>query len=114
MSAVDVRKIDESVSVAGQIDAEQVATLAQAGFKTIICNRPDDEQPGQPPFATIEAAAKDAGLEVLYIPVHSSGMTYENVDETRAALADAPQPILAYCRSGARSTQLYSVAKGSV
>lgn len=112
MSAVDVRKINETFSVAGQIDVAQVVTLAQAGFKTIICNRPDDEQPGQPAYAAIEAAARDAGLVIHYIPVSLTGMTYDNVDATRAALADAPTPILAYCRSGARSTQLYGVATG--
>lgn len=112
MTSVDLRTLNETISVTGQITAEQVVTLAESGFKTIICNRPDDEQPDQPPYVTIQAAAQKAGVAFYYIPVLASGMTYENVDATRAALADAETPILAYCRSGARSTQLYSVASG--
>ncbi|MEO1746462.1 MAG: TIGR01244 family sulfur transferase [Pseudomonadota bacterium] len=108
---VEYRKVDTDFAVAGQILPDQVAMIASAGFKTIICNRPDGEEPNQPGYQLIADAAKEAGLDFHYIPVVREGMTYENVDATKAALAEAQEPIFAYCRSGARSTQLYQFVK---
>lgn len=107
----DFRKIDDDVSVSGQITPEQVADIKSAGYKSIICNRPDGEDAGQPDFALIEAAANDLGIAIRFIPVEKTGMTPENVENTRTALDDLQRPIYAYCRSGARSTNLYGMAK---
>lgn len=111
-NAVELRYIAEDFAVAGQISKDQVATIAHAGFKTVICNRPDGEAPDQTPYGEIESAVRDAGMEFAYIPVSPGAMSYDNVDDTRKALSGMPGPIFAYCRSGARSTQLYTVAKG--
>ena len=106
------RTLDETISVAGQIQPEDIATAAAQGVKMIINNRPDDEQAGQPSAATIGAAAEAAGLGYAHIPVDHSGFSREQVDAMTAALA-RPGPALAFCRSGTRSTYLWALARGA-
>lgn len=108
----DYRMIDEQVAVSGQITVEQVQAIADAGYKSLICNRPDGEAQDQTEVAAIEAAAVSAGLAFRNIPVLGSGMTIDNVEATRTALDELDRPIYAYCRSGARSTNVYNMAKG--
>jgi uncharacterized protein (TIGR01244 family) len=105
------RTIDETLQVAGQISPADVAAAAEQGIRTIINNRPDGEQPGQPTSAEIEAAATAAGLGYAHIPVDHSGFSMEQVEAMTAALAQ-PAPALAFCRSGTRSTFLWSLARG--
>lgn len=107
----EVREITPEFAVAGQIGADDVADLAARGFRSIICNRPDHESPGQPAFAAIAAAAKDAGLEATYVPVVPGHMMPADVDAFRAALGMLPAPVLAYCRTGNRSLNIYLAAK---
>lgn len=107
----DYRMIDDEVAVSGQITPEQVADIKAAGYKSIICNRPDGEDADQPDCELIKAAAVEAGLSFRFIPVDKMGMTQENVEDTRTALDDLERPIYAFCRSGARSTNLYGLAK---
>lgn len=108
---MEYRQISDKYSVAGQILPEDVAAIKAAGFNALICNRPDGEQPGQPSAASIEAAAKAAGLEFRYIPVISGQITGENVADQAAAIGELEGPVFAYCRSGARSTNLYSLIR---
>jgi uncharacterized protein (TIGR01244 family) len=108
---MEIRQVTEDYAVAGQVTAEDVPAIAAAGFRTLICNRPDAEQPGQPQAGEIEAAAKANGLEYRFIPVISGHLTPENVTDMARALQEAPGPVLAYCRSGARSANLYILAK---
>lgn len=108
---VDMRQVGAGFFVAGQIAPQHVAALAEAGYTTIICNRPDNEGPGQPPSATIKAEADKAGMSFHYIPVVHAGITRENVDAMQAALSGAEGKVLAYCRSGARSTHLYAFSR---
>ena len=105
------RTIDETLQVSGQISPEDVATAAAQGIRTIINNRPDGEQPGQPTSAEIEAAATAAGLGYAHIPVDHSGFSMQQVEAMTAALTQ-PAPALAFCRSGTRSTFLWSLARG--
>ena len=105
------KTIDENVMVAGQIDPADVATAAAQGVRTIVNNRPEREEPGQPSGAAIEAAAAAAGLGYVAIPVDHSGFAMPQVDAMRAALADGP--VLAFCRSGTRSTHLWALARGA-
>jgi uncharacterized protein (TIGR01244 family) len=111
MSAMaDFRRVTEDLSVAPQISVEDVAEAARLGFRLIVNNRPDGEQPGQPTSAEIEAAARAAGRDYLYVPV--MGMpTREQVEAERAALEKAEGPVLAYCRSGNRSIVTWSVGQ---
>jgi uncharacterized protein (TIGR01244 family) len=108
---MDIKQIAPDYSVSAQIQPQDVAQLKAAGFKSVICNRPDNEDPGQPSVAEIRAAAEAAGLEFRHVPVISGQMTAENVQEHAQALEELPAPVFAYCRSGTRSTNLYGYAQ---
>lgn len=107
---MDMKKLDKGLSVAGQIRPEEVPGLAEAGFCTIICNRPDGEDPGQPDAAEIEIVARAAGLAFADLPVTSATLTPEAARNFAGLLATLPGPVLAYCRSGARSERLWQLA----
>jgi uncharacterized protein (TIGR01244 family) len=108
---MDARRIAPDFAVSGQIDAMDMMEVAKAGFKSVICNRPDMEQPGQPAASEIAAAAQAAGLAFRNIPVIGAiGPTPDNLTATIDALDSLPRPIFAYCRSGARSANLYGLA----
>jgi uncharacterized protein (TIGR01244 family) len=104
------RKLGPDFATAGQISASDVAKVAEAGFKTIVCARPDNEEPGQPSFAAIAAAAKQAGLEAVSIPI-SGGIGEAQLIRLEQALKTLPKPMLGYCRSGARAGSLFAAAK---
>ncbi len=105
-----IRQINESISVAPQIAVEQIAEIAAAGFKTIVNNRPDDEDAGQPSGDAIRAAAEAAGLKYVSIPVTHAGFSHPQIDAMTQALTDSDGPVLAYCRSGTRSCNLWALA----
>ena len=107
------RKLDETISVAGQITPADVAEAARQGFAFIINNRPDDEQPGQPAAAEIEAAANAAGLGYRAIPITHAGFSENQVTAMREAIEAAPGPVLAFCRSGTRSIVTWSLSQAS-
>ncbi|WP_417620619.1 TIGR01244 family sulfur transferase [Parasphingorhabdus sp.] len=106
-----ITKLSDSVSVSPQLALGDVAILAKAGFKSIICNRPDDEDGDHPRSAAVAETAKKAGLQFAYVPVVPGAMTDQDGEKMAAALADLPAPVLAYCRSGARSTKLTDMAR---
>jgi uncharacterized protein (TIGR01244 family) len=106
---MEYREISDNYSVSGQILPDDIAAVKAAGFNSIICNRPDNEQPGQPSADSVKAAAQAAGLAFRYIPVVSGQITEQNVADQAAALDDLKGPVFAYCRSGARCTNLYSL-----
>lgn len=105
------RKLDDTISVAGQITPDDVAAAAAEGFTFVINNRPDGEQPGQPTAAEIEAAAAAAGLGYRAIPITHAGFSEDQVTAMREALEAAPGPVLAFCRSGTRSTFVWALAR---
>jgi len=107
---MDLRPLSPALTVTGQIQPQDVATLAGAGFKSIICNRPDGEEPGQPPQATIAAAAAKAGLGFAFLPVTGADLGPAAGREFARLMATLPGPVLAYCRSGARSHALSTLA----
>lgn len=107
---MEYRQVAEDYSVSGQITAADVAAIKAAGFKSIIGNRPDSEE-GAVPHGEIEAAAKAAGLPFRFIPVVPSAITRENVEAQANALDELPGPVFAYCRSGARCTNLYGLVQ---
>ncbi len=100
--------VSPELSVSGQIQSSDVEAIKAAGFRTIICNRPDGEAGDQPNFAKIRRAASAVGIEARYIPVQASGVTLDNISDFAVALHDLPNPVLAYCRSGTRSATLWS------
>jgi uncharacterized protein (TIGR01244 family) len=103
------RQFDSDFAVAPQIAPEQVAELAAAGFRTILCCRPDNEDHGQPSFAEIEKAARAQGLEAVHIPI-SGGIGEGALIRMEQVLKEMPRPILGYCRSGGRAGSLYTAA----
>jgi len=108
---MDAKPISDRLSVAGQIRPDDLTGIANAGYRAIICNRPDGEAPDQPSFEEIEAAADAQGLEARYMPVASGRVRDEDAHAFGAALKELPGPILAYCRSGTRSATLWSLAE---
>ena len=93
----DFRRVTDQLSVSPQITVADVAEAARQGFRTLVNNRPEGEEPGQPTGAEIEAAAKSHGLGYLSLPVRG-GPTPEQVEATAAWTRDAAEPVLAYCR----------------
>jgi uncharacterized protein (TIGR01244 family) len=105
-----MKQLDERVFVAGQVRPEEIAAFKAAGVTTIVNNRPDGEEPGQPSAAEIAVAAEAAGLSYRHIPM-AGGLNAALVREMADALAEAEGPVLAFCRSGTRSTYLWALAE---
>ena len=105
------RQITPEFSVAPQIAVEDVAAAKAQGFALIVNNRPDGEEPSAPQGEAIAAAAQAAGIAYVAIPVSHAGFSHPQIDALTAALADAPGPVLAYCRSGTRSAHLWALAR---
>lgn len=104
------RSIDADFAVSAQIRPEELIQIAQAGFKTIVCARPDHEDQGQPRFDEIASRADAMGLKAIHIPV-SGGVSDGAATSMQKALRQLPRPMLGYCRSGNRAGQLYEAAR---
>lgn len=103
--------INERISVAPQIRPQDLAEIAQQGFRSVICNRPDGEGADQPVFEEIEAAAMKLGLEARYLPIVAGKVREEDADDFGKLMEELPKPILAYCRTGTRSATLWSLSQ---
>ena len=108
---MDIRTLTPTYSVSPQIDPTDMAAIKDAGFGTIICNRPNAEIPPSHHDALMEEAAQAAGLDFVIIPVTHQTMTAELVAEQAGVLADAAAPVLAYCASGTRSTIVWAMGQ---
>ena len=105
---MQVTQHNADFSTAPQLAPEHMTAIANHGFRTVINNRPDMEGgPDQPTSAQMQAAAEAAGLAYHYLPVISGSITPEQVVQMAELVKTAPSPVLAFCRSGARSTQLW-------
>jgi uncharacterized protein (TIGR01244 family) len=105
------RALTAEFSVAPQLEPAAMAAAAAAGFRSVINNRPDFEGgPDQPTHAKMETAAVAAGLTYRYLPVNGSYQSPEEITRFKQLLESLPKPILAFCRSGARSSRLFSAA----
>lgn len=104
---MDIRQINDEYSVTGQILPADLDEIKAMGFRSIVCNRPDEEEPGQPSFAEVAARAKELGLDIAHVPVGRMGVDAEAVKGMVDALDEFQRPMLGYCRSGARSTAIY-------
>lgn len=109
---MDIRKINDNISVSPQVNLDQIPELAKLGFKSIISNRPDAEEPGQPDGASVGAAAEAAGLRFRHIPVVPSSIGDGDVALFAAAMEELPKPVLAFCRSGTRAATLWALSQG--
>ena len=102
---------NDQVGTVGQIDPSHLTEIAEQGYKSVINNRPDFEGgPDQPTSAQIQAQAEALGLNYAHLPVIAGAFTPDQVVEMARLLKTMPGPILAFCRSGARSTNLYQMA----
>ncbi len=98
-------------ATAGQIGAEDVAAIAAAGYRSIICNRPDGEGgQSQPASSAVAEAAKAHGLAFAYLPVTPGMIGPADGQAFAKLLNELPAPVLAYCRTGNRSTSLYQIS----
>jgi uncharacterized protein (TIGR01244 family) len=108
---LDLKRINDHVSVSSQITLDDIAAIKAAGFTAVVNNRPDGESPDQVPSASMEAAAQAAGLDYHYIPLGRDGVSSEMIEQTRAALEGSRGKVLCYCRSGTRSTTLWALSQ---
>lgn len=104
---MNIRKLDDNFSITAQIMPEQVKAVSQAGYRSIICARPDNEELGQPSFDEVARAAEAEGLQIVHIPV-SGGLGEGQIIRFNQAWEQMPKPVLGYCRSGARAGSLYA------
>ena len=107
------RKLTDGVYASPQITLDDIAEAAAMGVKLIVNNRPEGESDDQVPGAEIEAAARAAGMDYVAIPVTHSGFSETQVVAMAKALDGAEGPVLAYCRSGTRSTLLWALSEAS-
>ncbi|SFD13658.1 bifunctional protein tyrosine phosphatase family protein/NAD(P)/FAD-dependent oxidoreductase [Tropicimonas isoalkanivorans] len=107
---MEFRKLTDALSVSPQISVQDVPKIKEAGYRAIICNRPDGEGNDQPTFEEIEKAAVEMGMEARYIPIVSGMVRDEDAETFGQAMTELPGPVLAYCRSGTRSTTLWSLS----
>jgi len=113
VTASAVQQLSSDVCVAPQLDPAAMAWAAQAGFKSVINNRPDFEGgPDQPTSAAMQQAAERTGLAYVFLPVQPAVQTPQEVARFAELLRELPTPILVFCRSGARSTKLFNAARG--
>lgn len=104
---MNINKIDDQFAQSPQIQPDDVRLIAEAGYKSIVCARPDDEDPGQPSFAQIAEVAERFGLKAFHIPV-SGQLTEGQLIHFEQAKVETNGPILGYCRSGGRAGSLYA------
>jgi len=110
---MELKKLTETLSVSGQISIADIEQLKAAGVKSIICNRPDNEEANQLEHKLFQEAAQKHGIDYVFMPVISGQITIDNVNDFKAALASLPQPTHAYCRSGMRCTSLWGLSESS-
>ena len=108
---MDIKTINDQFAVSGQILPDDIPAISEAGFKSIICNRPDGEASDQPTITEIEQAAEAAGLECRYLPVVSGRVADFDISQFARELSSLPGPVLAFCRTGNRSMTLWSLVE---
>ena len=110
---MDLKPITETLSLSKQIQLDDIPKLAELGFRSIVCNRPDGEGAEQPTIDEICSAGKAAGLEVRYLPIVPGRISDIDVADFTKAMREVPKPTLAYCRTGARSATLWSLSRAA-
>lgn len=107
----DFRKLSDAIFASPQISLADIEAAKAAGISTIVNNRPDGEDPSAPQGEDIAAAAEAAGLDYVAIPIGHSGFSEPQIDQMIEAMEKADGSVLAYCRSGTRSTLLWALAQ---
>lgn len=107
---MDIRPLTDSYAVSPQIEPQDMGAIRAAGYTTIIDNRPDGEIPPHLHADPMRHAAEAAGLRFVVNPVIGGAMTMDNVAAQGAAISAATGPVLAYCASGNRSSQVWALS----
>lgn len=110
-SFMDIRPITPTYAVSPQIDPSDLPSIAVAGYKTIICNRPDAENPPHMQASAMKEAAKNAGIALEFLPLTHQTMTPENIAKQFEIVANAGTPVLAYCASGTRCSVVWALSQ---
>ncbi|MDP2066957.1 MAG: TIGR01244 family sulfur transferase [Burkholderiaceae bacterium] len=108
---MEIRQLTNELSVSSQIGLADLAVLKASGFRAIVCNRPDGEGPDQPGFSEFEQAAQALGLEARYLPAESGKVTDSQGEVFGRLMAELPKPVLAFCRTGMRSTTMWALSE---
>ncbi|NNC36453.1 MAG: TIGR01244 family phosphatase [Acidimicrobiales bacterium] len=103
--------LHDDFHITQQIDHTDLESIANRGFKTIINNRPDNEQAGQPLSANLEKEALRTGLKYHHIPIIPGRATPADVEAFRKALEESQGPVLAFCKSGMRAKSMYTACR---
>lgn len=106
----EVKKLDERFSVRAQVQPEELEGIASLGYRMILNNRPNGEEPDQPDSEEIRLAAEQAGLTYVHQPVVSGNITSQDVEQFEKIMGESDGPVLAFCRSGARCTNLWALS----
>ncbi|MCE8007861.1 TIGR01244 family sulfur transferase [Aestuariivita sp.] len=106
---MDIRPLTPRYAVSPQIDPQDLTAIAEAGFTTVICNRPDAEVPPSHQAAAIAAAAQEAGLTFEVLEITHQSMTPDAVARQRDMIAQSDGPVLAYCASGTRCSVIWAL-----
>ena len=110
---MDIRHLASGLSVSPQLLAADLDTLKQAGYRAIICNRPEGEAADQTAFAAIQRRAQDLGMEAHYLPAESGKVTNAQGVAFGELFDRLPKPVLAYCRTGMRSTTMWALSQAT-
>ena len=110
---MDIKPLTPELSVAPQIVAADMPEVARAGYRSVICNRPDGEAADQPTFSELERAALEQGLQIRYLPAVSGKVTDEQGAGFGQLMAELPKPVLAFCRTGMRSTTMWALSQAA-
>lgn len=106
-----MKRLTDNFAVTSQVAAQDMGEIAEQGYKSVVCNRPDGEGgPDQPTHEQVERAAREHGIQFAYVPVVPGKITEDDVAKFKQALAALPGPVLAYCRTGNRSSTLLDLA----
>jgi len=110
---LDIKPISDKLSLSEQLQLSDIATVAEQGYRSIICNRPDGEGADQPTFDEIKALAEPLGLDIRYLPVVPGQISDDDVEAFSQTMRELPKPTLAFCRTGTRSATLWSLSQAN-
>lgn len=111
---MDIKVLSTKFSASGQISLEDVSTIAEKGYKSILCNRPDGEDLTAPQSQAISDAVKEAGMVFSYVPIPSHGFDAIVLRQFETELRALPEPVFGYCRSGARTAMAWQMSSSSL
>ena len=110
---MDIKPVSDKLSLSEQLQLSDIATVAEQGYRSIICNRPDGEGEDQPTFDDIKKTAEALGMDVRYQPVVPGQISDDDVEAFAQTMRELPKPALAYCRTGTRSATLWSLSQAN-